>query len=240
LATLSRGTKAKWLQHKGEVAAVDHSIGVLLAELDSLEGKTLLIITSDHGESFVDDEYLFDHGVNLRYPCLNVPLVMRCEGVVPVGVRDALVGNADLAPTILDLLGIDAGDLNPDGRSLVPTFADKDPWPERLIPIQTDPLPVHKDTISKRLRRRGVRSKHLSFQADFDRETNAFVSAELFDHREDPRELHNLYDSRPEIAARLLGFVRATFYPPEGVAPEQPISDDPEMIERLKALGYLK
>jgi arylsulfatase A-like enzyme len=85
---------------------VDHSIGVLLAELDSLEGKTLLIITSDHGESFVDDEFWFDHGVNLRYPCLNVPLVMRCEGAVPVGVRDALVGNADLAPTILDLLGI--------------------------------------------------------------------------------------------------------------------------------------
>jgi len=220
-------------RHKAEVAAVDNSIGLLLAELDSLEGKTLLVITSDHGESFVDDEYWFDHGLNLRYPSLNVPLIIRCEDVVPVGFREALVGNADLAPTILDLLDIDDADFTADGRSLVPTFANEDPWPERLIPIQTDPL-------SGEVVRRGVRSKHFSFQADYNRTTGAFVSATLFDHREDPSELNNLYDSKPELAARLLGFVRTTYFPPEGVAPGQPIIDDPEMHKRLKSLGYLK
>ena len=220
-------------RHKGGVAVVDDALGGLLAELESLEGKTLLIITSDHGESLGDSDYWFDHGNNLRHPCINVPLVIRCEGIVPTGVRDTLVGNIDLAPTILDLLKIDATALDADGRSLAPTFAEQDPWPERLIPIQTDfpwEFPV----------RRGVRSKYYSFQAEFKHQSNELISAALFDRREDPLEAQNLYDVKPDLGARFEEIVRTINFSPVGDAPELPTFDDPDLQEELRALGYLE
>ncbi len=220
-------------RHKGNVAAVDEAIGALLAELESLEGRTLLIITSDHGESLGDDDYWFDHGHNLRHPSVNVPLVIRCEGVVPTGIRDALVGNVDLAPTILDLLKIDASALHTDGRSLAPTFAEEDPWPERLIPIQTDfpwEFPI----------RRGIRSKYFSFQAEFDRRSKALTSAALFDLREDPLESHNLYEAQRDLGAKFVEIVRAILLSHESAPPELPTFDDPEIREELRALGYLE
>jgi hypothetical protein len=90
-------------RHMGEVSMVDHWIGKLLAKVRNLPGRTLVVITADHGESLGDADYWFGHGANIRYPCVNVPLIIACDGEVPRGTSDALVANVDIAPTILEI-----------------------------------------------------------------------------------------------------------------------------------------
>ncbi|MCP4645868.1 MAG: sulfatase-like hydrolase/transferase, partial [bacterium] len=146
----SRTMKHEYVaRHMGEVTMIDAWIGKLLERLRLLPGNTLVVITADHGESFGDSDYWFAHGGNTRHPCVNVPLIIACEGTIPSGMCEALVANIDVAPTILDVLGLPYEGLSPDGRSLVPTFAGVDPWPDRMVPLRS--MAQHW---------RGARSKH--------------------------------------------------------------------------------
>ena len=178
---------------------VDHELGRLLQRLGSLPGRTLLVITADHGESLGDVGYWFDHGRNLRHPCLNVPLIIACEGLVPIGTSRALVANIDLSPTILDLLGIQVQELNGNGRSLVPTFTKADPWPNRMIPIQT----------YRGQTRRGVRSSRFCLQSRYATVTGAHVRSLFFDLERDPGETVDVSAEHPDVVKRLMVYAEA-------------------------------
>jgi arylsulfatase A-like enzyme len=85
----------------------DDYIGRLLAELDrqgSLK-NTVVIITSDHGES-LGDHGLSYHGAALYWELVHVPLIFCWPGHLPEGVRvDQPVGNEAIATTTLEMLG---------------------------------------------------------------------------------------------------------------------------------------
>jgi arylsulfatase A-like enzyme len=84
----------------------DDALAGVVRTLDELQlsERTLLIITSDHGEEFGTHGVL-GHGYNLFDFEVHVPLVFRCPGLVPAGNRSATpVGLIDVAPTLLDLL----------------------------------------------------------------------------------------------------------------------------------------
>jgi arylsulfatase A-like enzyme len=217
-------------RHMGEITLTDAWIGKLLARLEGLPGRTLLVITADHGESLGDADYWFGHGSNIRYPCVNVPLIIACDGVVPVGVSDALGANIDLAPTILELLDIDADLLVANGLSLTDTFDEPDPWPGRMIPLQT-----YGGT-----RWRGVRSADYCLQSLFDPETGTRLGSRLYDLDRDPKESQDVSGLLRQVLREHLEIERAWFDhsgPPEvGVH----FKDDPEMIRRLRSLGYLR
>jgi hypothetical protein len=93
----------------GELAWVDAQIGRVLdrlAELE-LEARTLVIVTADHGEEFFENGGI-GHRRTLAEEVLRVPLLLRLPGVLPAGaVPEVLVSHADVAPTLLDLLGVD-------------------------------------------------------------------------------------------------------------------------------------
>jgi arylsulfatase A-like enzyme len=112
-AAIHRGMAARDLEHivalyDGEILFTDTHIGHLLSALDrlGLAGRTLVVLTSDHGEEF------FEHGEkghrnNLYDETLLVPLIMRLPGVLPAGRRvSSQVRQIDIMPTILDLLGL--------------------------------------------------------------------------------------------------------------------------------------
>jgi len=111
---------------KGEVdgydnclAYLDAQIGELIAEMQrrGLEKNTLVIITSDHGESFGDHD-LFGHGNSLYIETLKVPLILSWPGNVPNAKRvDKLVSLSNIPVTIMQLLGIQGE--NFPGASLV-------------------------------------------------------------------------------------------------------------------------
>jgi len=90
--------------YDGEIAAVDAEVGRVLDALgrSAVKDRTMVILTSDHGESLGEHDYYFDHGEDLFDPSLRVPLVV----VVPGGARglrsDVLASTLDVMPTILD------------------------------------------------------------------------------------------------------------------------------------------
>lgn len=212
----------------GEVAMVDAWIGEILQRLDALEGKTLLVITSDHGESMGDYGIWFQHGNTIRYSCANVPLIIACDGSVPAGVSKSLVANIDVAPTILSLLDIDPRVLEPDGRSLVPTFGTIAPWPERMLPFQTD----HGDPW------RGIRTRNYSLQTLVDTEAESQQSL-LFRLDKDLFESLDVSDRYPNMLRRLLQAQREWFADQSDWEPVVNLEWEMEMNERLEALGYL-
>jgi arylsulfatase A-like enzyme len=95
-------------QYDGEIAAVDQEVGAVLDALASagLTGKTVVVLTSDHGESLGEHDYYFDHGEDLFEPSMAVPLIVAAPGAPP-GVRSrALASTLDLVPTLLDVLKV--------------------------------------------------------------------------------------------------------------------------------------
>ena len=96
--------------YDAEVAWVDRSLGQVLEclrELD-LEGKTVVAVTSDHGEEFLEHG-LTGHKHQLHEELVRVPLVLAGPGV-PEGRRfEERVENRFLAPTLLRLAGIEPG-----------------------------------------------------------------------------------------------------------------------------------
>ncbi len=71
--------------------------------------NALIIVTSDHGESFADHGVHIGHGIGLTDDELHVPLLMRLPHDQFAGKRiGTLVDLVDLAPTVLDVMGVPA------------------------------------------------------------------------------------------------------------------------------------
>ncbi|MGQ0552504.1 MAG: sulfatase [Planctomycetota bacterium] len=89
----------------------------LLIEQDALE-HTLFIVTSDHGESFVDHGLHVGHGLGLTDDELRIPLVIRFPGREGAGTRQrTLVDLVDIAATVLEVMGLNRP-LEMQGESL--------------------------------------------------------------------------------------------------------------------------
>ena len=105
-------------QYDATIRYVDEVLQRFVGELQALDlfGETTLIVTSDHGEEFGEHGKVAHTQV---YPeCLVVPLlVVHPQQVDGIRVPD-LVETVDLAPTLLDLAGIEASAAI-SGRSLV-------------------------------------------------------------------------------------------------------------------------
>jgi arylsulfatase A-like enzyme len=95
-------------RYDGEIRKVDDQISRLLQALerDGLTDSTVVVVTSDHGESLTEHGYYLDHGNELYGPSLRVPLVMAGPGIPADGRRfSEVVRLPDLMPTILEVLG---------------------------------------------------------------------------------------------------------------------------------------
>ncbi|NQU75696.1 MAG: sulfatase-like hydrolase/transferase [Planctomycetes bacterium] len=91
----------------GMITLMDQNIGRVLQVLrqTGLEDETVVIFTSDHGDLMGDCGLLWK-GPFLLEGLINVPMIWRVPGATG-GVRcDGLFSSCDIAPTILDLLGV--------------------------------------------------------------------------------------------------------------------------------------
>jgi arylsulfatase len=108
-------------RYDGEIAAVDSQVGELLDALDAsaVRDRTLVVVTSDHGESLGEHDYYFDHGEDLFDPSIRVPLILAGPGIEPGRTSDVLATTLDLVPTVLDAVKVS---YPPDlaGESLLP------------------------------------------------------------------------------------------------------------------------
>lgn len=97
--------------YAGEVTALDRGVGALLAGLTrrGLLDDALVIVTADHGETFWEHGNAWNHGLWVSQTDVHVPLIVRLPGGRRAGTRvEAPVSGVDVAPTVVDLLGLDA------------------------------------------------------------------------------------------------------------------------------------
>jgi arylsulfatase len=109
-------------KYKGAVHYVDECIGKLAESLKNhkILGNTLIIITSDHGESLIEHDIYFDHH-GLYEVTTHVPLILCNPHLFPKPKKiKGLIQHVDLVPTLCDYLGINDKNLRCDGTSIMP------------------------------------------------------------------------------------------------------------------------
>lgn len=168
--------------YRGEVEYTDHAVGQLLAFLDEegISESALIIVTSDHGESLGDHGEL-EHGLFVYESTVWVPLIIRTPFELPTGQWDDLVELVDVAPTILDSVGV-AIPVGYQGTSL---------WDVVLGSTTQEPATAYTETFYPRLHH-GWSQLKAAYQHQLK-----YISApreELYDLRVDFGERFNLAD----------------------------------------------
>jgi len=174
-------------------ACIQHIL-TRLEELDLIE-KTLIVITSDHGESLMEHECYFDHH-GLYEPTLHVPLIYRCPDILPEGKRiKGFVLQQDLTPTVLEILGYGdiAKRLKMDGKSVIPLI-------EGERPTNYSEFYISECTW---MRKRGWRTAEWKLIQALEPDFHNKPPIELYNLIEDPEENYNLVEEDPEIVKTL-------------------------------------
>jgi len=107
--------------YDGEIWFTDKAVGRLFDYVRAQPwGKdTIIVVTSDHGESMGEHGIAFQHGFELWETLMRVPLLIRVPGIAShhVPVKRSVI---DLVPTLLDLLRVaQPGPGQLSGRSAV-------------------------------------------------------------------------------------------------------------------------
>lgn len=116
-------------QYDGEIRMADEGIGRLLRCVSEAGrgSETVVIMVADHGEEFMERGG-YDHGHTLFQEMLHIPLVFHGPGVPAGVIRSEVVGQIDIAPTILALAGVPVPEMLAGTNILAPEI------PERAIP----------------------------------------------------------------------------------------------------------
>jgi len=175
----------------GEVTFADLHLGRLMRAITELglEKRTVLIVTSDHGEAF-GEHGLLRHNKPLYEVMVHVPMFIRMPGLAPRAI-DAHVSMMDIGPTVLDLFGLSTPG-NFMGESLVPLLAGEPPPLHRPIFMErpTDMALLFADGIKVLLRTRPD-------------------SEEIYDVHRDPDEEEDLRESMGAEGDRRVALTRA-------------------------------
>ncbi len=253
--------------YPAKVSHADAAVGRLLDALDAAElaERTLVLLHADHGESLGEHRWV-GHGRYVYEDNLRVPMILRWPGHLPADARNgALVGNIDLAATILDAAGAGKDAAPLDGRSLLSAVRSGQPVRAELyFETYLSAFANFADTVKDEngrgvrvgVRRTGV--LHPPWKLIVSEPHSLAVPGEstapeppaalqrkverteLYRLSDDPGEKHSLakrYRVRSRMLSDSLGDYRARATPSgTGRAPELP----PDHVERLRQLGYVE
>ena len=217
-------------QYDGEILYSDDQAARVLTHLGrlGLKDHTIVILTSDHGEEFLDHGMVWHASVHLYNELVRVPLVIDLPGIDGSGERvSAPIMQIDLGPTLFELTELDVPP-EMQGRSFAALLRG-----EALTSRE-----AYTETIDwgwKQAIRSGERKLIL------DRDTGEM---ELFDLTRDPGERDPALDlPGPEIKA-LHDSLEAQYgrnllrLDPKAVGIKMGITA--EELERLRSLGYIQ
>jgi choline-sulfatase len=201
-----------------DIATADREVGRLLKELEG-RSDTLVVAASDHGEAFGEHgEYA--HSIFIYDTTLRVPLIMKGPGVPAATMIAVPVTLADVAPTAAHLVGIewpktDGLDLSPLVKS--GTLAARDLYAESFAPlVEFGWAPL-----------RSLRSNAWKYIAA--------PKPELYDIERDAAEQTNVADAQQSVVESLDARVNQIATSALTAGP----TNDPKVMARLRALGYL-
>jgi len=170
-------------QYCASIEAIDDQVGAMveMVKKRGMFDNTIFVFTSDHGEM------LGDHGLYTKAvpyeAALRVPLIVSGPGILEDTVSEAIVELNDLNPTVCELAGLSRQD-GIDSESFVPVLrgdscAHRTEAVSRLQPFDCIRTHEYKLIVSSG----GVR--------------------ELYDLEDDPEELHNIIEERPDVSLDL-------------------------------------
>jgi len=216
--------------YDGEIAYVDQLMGEFrdFMEEKNLFDKTLIIFTSDHGESLGEHKESA-HGFFIYDSDIRVPLVMRFpEGKFAGHLISNQVRSIDIMPTVLHLLGNEIPE-SVQGKSLLSLIVEDKAQDELLAYSETYWPRYHYGWSELKSLRKGQYK---------------FIDApqpELYDINEDPGEVNNLVNEKAslghEMKRELLGLIEE--YAIEGIEDVGPRKIDNDSLVKLQALGYI-
>jgi len=134
-------------QYDGEIQYTDYWLGKLIEKIKDwgLLDTTLIIVTSDHGESLGEHDYYFMHS-NLTYKeQASVPLIIRFPPLFRAGkVVHTRIEGMDLMPTILQVCGISyKGKV--EGQSFLRVEKEKNSNPVTVLSESARMISVYKE-----------------------------------------------------------------------------------------------
>jgi arylsulfatase A-like enzyme len=221
--------------YDGEISYVDHYIGRLLNQMqaDGLLKNTIVIITSDHGESFFEHEY-GSHGFTLYGQEIDIPLIIKFpESIAFPDIRQYPIGLIDIPAILLgvlnysfpyDVSGCNSVKVSPSALMNRAVFseelAERYKGPPKIAMIQNGYKAIYRPLEKK--------------------------VTELYALSEDKAEMNNLIARQTETVLKLEKELQAV--QKENVGKRNTLGltntareiDDQEKIEQLKALGYLQ
>ncbi|GIW82546.1 MAG: hypothetical protein KatS3mg105_4353 [Gemmatales bacterium] len=196
------GWSDKYACYLQTITRMDAQIGLVLNKLKekNLYDNTMIVIVSDHGCQWWEHEHLY-YVSHLYEQSLLVPMIVKVPGLPGRGACDQPVLQMDILPTVMELAGVRRK--NPNRypmtcRSLLPLLrgnpssADREQYWQRDMVLTT-----HYDMhgVIERFRHKLI----------FDRSSGTLL---LFDLQDDPAEMHNLADERPDLLSHMLAKFR--------------------------------
>ena len=231
-----------------DAARADARLGQVVEALRErgLLDDTIFVVLSDHGEEF-DEHGAWQHDQSVYEELLRVPLLIRLPAGRLAGTRiDAPVSLVDVMPTLASLLGMPEIAEGARGHDLVPLMegreADAAP---RVTAMRINRKkyfrPIHETRGDENVVVREGRWKAIWNVAP--------ERLELYDLASDPREQTDLAAREPERAARMRAAAEEWLAACQPAGGERPLEGegvgegrgealDPEVLERLRALGY--
>jgi arylsulfatase A-like enzyme len=218
--------------YDGGIKYTDELLGQLIAELKRVDiyKNTLIIITADHGDEFMEHGG-YSHLGKLYDEIIRVPLIMMGPGIPKGLLIDNQVSLLDLAPTIIDILGLPEVNVF-QGNSLVPLlngqkWKDQGAISETLIKDGRFPVNVKGGCFKiNRPAYRRVSYRTREWKYCFDEETG---SEELYNLLADPAEKNNLFKRKEEKVKEFRDIVK------EHIAMEERSKKTFREGERIKA-----
>lgn len=208
--------------YDAEITGWDGALARLLAGLDraGVRDSTVVVVTADHGEEF-QEHGMLSHRPHLYDECVHVPLVVVGPGVRAGRVATQVQG-IDLFPTLAALMGfrVPAG---LHGQDVLATPASR---------------PAFVETVKGRTRTR-VETPLVAVRVPGWKlvEAPALGEHELYDLAHDPAERHDVFAESAEgrrLAAAIAEWRAGLVAPPASSGPH------PDVVEKLRELGYVE
>lgn len=240
-------------KYNGAVNYVDKCIGNLLTTLKNhkILEDTLIIITSDHGESLTEHEMFFDHH-GLYEVTTHVPLIIFHPKLFsrPKKIQ-GLIQHVDLVPTVCDYLGINDKDLVCDGTSMKPLISGEEENIRKFAFFEESYVQ----------RKIGLRNKTHKYiyapdgigMCNYCQKVHAGVE-ELYDLERDPEEINNIVSENrikatqmraklDEVIQKLNSkkqqLLRKKDSTKTNLEDLQDLADQKKIKKKLRSLGYM-
>jgi len=214
--------------YDGGIAYLDQQLGILFDALRSagLYERTLIIVTSDHGEAF-GEKSLLGHGTSVYQDQVRVPLLIKYPGQRKPIEMSTLASGVDLYPTVMEAVGVPRESyLAGRPLQLVSTHV------ARAIFTESYPWPQWPD--NPRFRR----TQRAMLRDSWKLILSTTGGRELYDLSTDASENRNLMGEQPQVAAQMEAVLSA--WQKNLVPVNGPSGIDKDTLDRLKSLGYVQ